>query len=397
MHHTIGREAAVLPGAEQHRIYRRNSAQANVRTRGILRKESNAFQEKLGARKETILSRSNRPSSPVRGSPTAPVVKLILPPEWGQTVTAGAEETSSQGNQQSKAEVTATAPNTFTNGCEDNGESNTRDLQDEHLKPNINEEERRQHAEITGGGAEEEKAEASKTAQTRTILSGEEAFTSNFEDASRTGGQEVEIGQKTESGSPSESPVDVEMAEAAEETTQPEELAAAVAAGKETKAETRSCRRVLQRGRSPTARAPRSPSDRTKLQAEFRKRSQAAERKMGTTEWKAESNEARLNMVAGRAKGKGVSLRKVSLSPKRKAASHWVTDRTQDMAEDILERTDNARQAAVVRSLSTKRRPTEAARRGEKMTTQKFSHQYMQASTGNPDSEEEKHLYNRKE
>ncbi|KAE9135599.1 hypothetical protein PF010_g2007 [Phytophthora fragariae] len=111
---------------------------------------------------------------------------------------------------------------------------------------------------------------------------------------------------------------------------------------------------------------------------------------MGTAEWKAESNEARLNMVAGRAKGKGVRLRKTYISPKRKAAPHWVTDRTQDMAEDILERTDNARQAGVVRSLSPKRRTTEAARRGEKMTTQKFIHQYMQASTGNPDSEEEK-------
>ncbi|KAE9182922.1 hypothetical protein PF004_g24099 [Phytophthora fragariae] len=307
-----------------------------------------------------------------------------------QEMTHTATEATGVKAQQWQPDQRNRAANTFTNGCEDKGESNTQDLQDKHLQPNINEEERRQHAEGTGGDAEEEKAEASTTAQTLTILSGGEAFTSSFEDASRTGGQEAETEQKTETGSPSEWPVDVEMAEAAEETTQPEELAAAVAAGKETKDETRSCRRVLQRGRSPTARAPRSPSNRTKLQAEFRQSSQAAERKMGTAEWKAESNEARLNMVAGRAKGKGVRLRKISLSPKRKAAPHWVTDRTQDMAEDILERTDNARHAGVVRSLSPKRRTTESARRGEKMTTQKFIHQYMQASTGNPDSEEEK-------
>ncbi|KAE9310447.1 hypothetical protein PR003_g20262 [Phytophthora rubi] len=265
---------------------------------------------------------SSKPENATKSNSTADMIgKLSLPPEWGQSVNSA----SGAPKEDSKASHDASAT------------SMGKDMvSTEETMQNILE----QHAKVATGvtptqcvdtktaeTAEEKEATRAKQVQPDTT---NESTNTNFVEE-----EQPEVNQ------PEDSPAGCDGQRSSE-------YAEAVSAAKKNQTQQRAGREEGGRGRSPTVRSRRMDKTKKDLQADIEKSSQDASHRMST---------------------RG---RKGSLSLKRKAAAHWTADHTHDMLEELIGTAQIPRQHRTARSLSPKRRTTEATRRGEKMTMQKF-------------------------
>ncbi|KAE9091108.1 hypothetical protein PF002_g19684 [Phytophthora fragariae] len=174
---------------------------------------------------------------------------------------------------------------------------------------------------------------------------------------------------------------DVEMATAAEQSRIAVEYATATKLTKQKQIQERVKQKTDVRGRSPTKRQGRTLQERKKAQEEARKKSKDTQDRMEEEGCQQGAVKASNKTANEREDGFAGTTRKASLSPKRKAEDLG----TGHDGDDEDEQGDPGRQGAVLstrgRSVSPKRRSTNAARSGDKVITQSFIHQYMKATT----------------
>ncbi|GMF34630.1 unnamed protein product [Phytophthora fragariaefolia] len=177
------------------------------------------------------------------------------------------------------------------------------------------------------------------------------------------------------------SDVDVEMATATEKSRIAVEHATATKWTKQKQKQERVKQKTDVRGRSPTRRQGRTLRERKRAQEEVRQKSKDIQERMEKEGCQLGGAKASNMTAKEREDDFAVKTRKTSLSPKRKAED---LDTGHD-GDDADDQGDSGRQGAVSspgdRSVSPKRRSTNAARSGDKVIMQSFIHQYMKATT----------------
>ncbi|KAE9019734.1 hypothetical protein PR002_g12724 [Phytophthora rubi] len=265
---------------------------------------------------------SSKPENATKSNSTADMIgKLSLPPEWGQSVNSA----SGAPKEDSKASHDASATSMGKDMV--STEETMQNILDQHAKVATGVTPTQCVDTKTAETAEEKEATRAKQVQPDTT---NESTNTNFVEE-----EQPEVNQ------PEDSPAGCDGQRSSE-------YAEAVSAAKKNQTQQRAGREEGGRGRSPTVRSRRMDKTKKDLQADIEKSSQDASHRMST---------------------RG---RKGSLSLKRKAAAHWTADHTHDMLEELIGTAQIPRQHRTARSLSPKRRTTEATRRGEKMTMQKF-------------------------
>ncbi|KAE9096758.1 hypothetical protein PF010_g16220 [Phytophthora fragariae] len=289
--------------------------------KALLRKEGDNQRTKAPSKKMTVGCLSKRDNATKSNSTADMSGKLSLPPEWGQSVN------SASGAPKEDNKASHDAPATSIGKYMVSTEETKQKILEQHAKVVTGGTPTQCVDAKTAGIAEEKEATRAKQVQPDTtnvsknthFVEEEQPEVNQPEGSPGWGLHELYEEHKTESDSPSEWMADVEMETVGCEGQRNSEYAEG---------------------------------------ADFKKSSQDAAQRMST------------------------GGRKGSLSPKRKAAAHWTADRNHDMLEELIGTAQIPRQHRTARSLSPKRRTTEATRRGEKMTMQKFIYQYMTDITG---------------
>ncbi|KAE8966830.1 hypothetical protein PR002_g28248, partial [Phytophthora rubi] len=295
--------------------------------------------------------------------------KLSLPPEWGQSVNPDAGASKEDSTDSHDASATSIGQDFGST------EETKQKMPKQHAKVATGVTPiQYDDARMAGTSEEEEEAKRAKQAQPDTTNASkyqkfkeeEQPEVKQPEDSPGWGLQELYEEHKTERDLPSERMPDVEMEVVGSDNAE------GVSATLKTQPQHRVDRKEGGRGRSPTTRSKRMDKTKKDLRADFKKNSQDAAQRLSTR------------------------VRKVSLSPKRKAAAHWTADRNHDMLDELMGTSQIPRQHRTARSLSPKmravspkRRTTEVSRKGKKTARQQFIHQYMQATSGNTNGGDE--------
>uniref|UniRef100_H3H614 Uncharacterized protein n=2 Tax=Phytophthora ramorum TaxID=164328 RepID=H3H614_PHYRM len=188
---------------------------------------------------------------------------------------------------------------------------------------------------------------------------------------------------KRESNASSERVEDADMTDMEAEKRAEREIDTPATVETRTKRQQKKAAASKLRRRSPTVRIRPQYKGNLTLQAEDEEHSQEVGTTMTSEQGQQAAEQASRSDVQGGAREAKTKTRKQSLSPKRKAAANWTSDRAQDMLAEYAADTTQSRPPVQMRSASPKRRTTEASRKGENTTRQQFIHQYMQATPGN--------------